>query len=266
MWSFPRSYYINLDSASHRRANIEALFKRLDVRCERKSAVIGKDVDRSSLKMFKKNKLSASEVGIFLSHYELWIQLLHDDECNYYAIFEDDIVTYADGNTLKKEVMDAIGEVESRNGDIIYLGKCGDICSKYERVTNKLYKTKHALCLHSYIIFKSAVRKILQRAPFSKPIDVELVNLCGKNVLDAYVFHPSIFYQDVVNNKSTLRNKTQSFYNIEECVDHRLYNPSFIEGFDTVPLFAHKVKIPIWIFCIALLVYVILLYIILYKK
>lgn len=152
--------------------------------------------------------LSPSEVGCLLSHVYLWEQLVKNPYFERIIIFEDDARTHNDIITVQKLIQDFYQYIVANNieePDMLYLGKALDSCMKYERVWMNVYKSHHPLCLHAYIITKKGARKLLEKGPYNVAIDLVPIHEIAKKNIQVMTFHPSIYFQDVINNESGLR-------------------------------------------------------------
>jgi GR25 family glycosyltransferase involved in LPS biosynthesis len=154
-------------------------------------------------------------IGCGLSHMCIYAMSLLQNK-SWVMIFEDDITTYINGKDLNKKISEAMNYMDT-DWDILYLGKCTDRCDKYEKVLQGLYRTKKALCTHAYIISKSGMQKMLSRALYTG-IDSQIVNYLENDSMKGYVFHPSIFIQDIVQWSSSLRNYKQQIHNQNDCM------------------------------------------------
>ena len=167
------------------------------------------------------NLLSHSEIGCLLSHVTLWKEVADNPEKNRIAIFEDDARTHIEGNTIYKLLSGFYNYLHDNNieePDMLYLGKALDDCMNYEKVWGNVYKSKHPLCLHAYIITKRGAQKLLQMAPYHLPIDMIPIKAIKKGILNVMAFHPSIYFQDVLNNISNLRKTHFAINNTTECL------------------------------------------------
>lgn len=61
------------------------------------------------------------------------------------------------------------------------------------------------------------VQKMLNSGYLTKEIDMEIADRAADGTLNCYVFHPSIFVQDIISYGSGLRDKTLMISNIQEC-------------------------------------------------
>ena len=165
--------------------------------------------------------LSPSEIGCLLSHITLWENLVNDPSKNRIAIFEDDARTHVDGNTVRRLLSDFYTYLSSNDipePDMLYLGKALDDCMSYEKVWGNIYKSLHPVCLHAYIITKRGAQILLNMAPYNVPIDMVPIRAIENKRLNVMVFHPSIFFQDVFNIPSNLRQLNGAINHTTECL------------------------------------------------
>ncbi|CAH6419409.1 Glycosyltransferase family 25 (LPS biosynthesis protein) [uncultured virus] len=165
--------------------------------------------------------LNPSEIGCLLSHVTLWEIVANDPDKNRIAIFEDDARSHVDTTTVLCTVSNFYKYLEQSGipePDMLYLGKALDDCMSYEKVWNNVYKSRHPLCLHAYIITKTGARKLLSMAPYIVAIDMVPVKAIEQNLITAMAFHPSIYFQDIFNTTSNLRNIRSAINITTECL------------------------------------------------
>jgi hypothetical protein len=104
--------------------------------------------------------------------------------------------------------------------DILYLGKCIDKCESYEHISDDLYRSYYPFCTHAYVIRKKAIEKLLTEKIYAGN-DYQLVKAIENKNIKAYVFHPSIFQQDIVRWKSDLRTFEKQTSNTHECKNYK---------------------------------------------
>lgn len=236
-----RTYVINMEKDQERLQEFDNMMSPSNWSYERFSAINGKKLmgswanisDPQELKslsdLYAKKKrylhgttwLSHGEIGCFLSHLSLWEKVANDPDINRIAIFEDDARTHVDGNTVQKLLTDFYAYLDANNiaePDMLYLGKSLDNCIEYEKVWNNVYRSKHPLCLHAYIITKLGAQKILDQAPFCHAVDMIPINLIKEKLLNVMVFHPSIYFQDIFGTTSNLRQLKAGINNTTECL------------------------------------------------
>lgn len=219
------TFVINMDQNTERLEHFDQMMKSLSLPYTRFPAVDGKTVaPEEKRKYFTSfSWLRKSEVGCGLSHLRLWEKLVKEDkEC--FLIFEDDARTHVSGETLKQLLQDFDKNVKEKP-DILYLGKSLDKCDLYEHVHGKVYKSQHPLCLHAYIITKVGALKLLNLAPYSTAIDLVPVRASEKEIVNLMVFHPSLFFQDILSETSNLRSLRSALNNTSECLVRHQFVP-----------------------------------------
>lgn len=230
------SYVINMDSDTDRLNEFNLLMK--DWKCIRHSGINGKllmsiinspiclpdahkDISLKEKYINNATWLSPGEIGCLLSHVTLWELFVNDPDKNRIAIFEDDARSHVDTTTVFRHLSEFYNHLQDKNipePDILYLGKSLDDCISYERVWNNVYKSRHSLCLHAYIITKSGARKLLSMAPYSLAIDMIPIKAVERNIITTMAFHPSIYFQDVFNISSNFNKIKSVINNTTECI------------------------------------------------
>lgn len=205
-------FLINLDKDVKRLEEFDQYMKKNNFEYERFSAINGRNATSEVKDLFDQyisfpTFLTYAEKGCLLSHVTLWQKLVNDPDLNRILIFEDDARTYIPGEEIENLLNDFYNNVKVEDQpDMLYLGKALDQCQKYQKVHNNVYLTQHPLCLHAYIITKKGASTLLKEMPYSKAIDVVPIKAIEAKKIKAMTFHPSLFYQDVINNKSNLAN------------------------------------------------------------
>ncbi len=96
--SVPKAFILHLERAISRAANVQSLKARLPIESEILAAVDGAELSRAEIdracarRRFKPGypfALTATEVGVFLSHRAAWRRIV-DEKLDFAAIFEDD--------------------------------------------------------------------------------------------------------------------------------------------------------------------------------
>lgn len=167
------------------------------------------------------NWLSSGEVGCLMSHVMLWEKVASEEFLNRIAVFEDDARTHMDIQTINKLILDLYKYLEDNyipEPDMLYLGKALDDCLNYKKVWNNVYYSKHPLCLHSYIITKNGARKLLEKLPYNVAIDIVPIQAINDINLNVMTFHPSLYFQDVLNTESSLRKLGNALNITAECL------------------------------------------------
>lgn len=218
------TYVINLDMDVSRLRDFTAMMGNWSF--IRHPAINGKVNDDTMRRLKKKylqslTWLTASEIGCLLSHVTLWEEVAHNPLKNRIAIFEDDARSHVDSATVQATITafyTYLSESGIEEPDMLYLGKALDDCVSYERVWNNVYKSRHPLCLHAYIITKRGARKLLNMAPYALAIDMVPIKAIEKGIINVMTFHPSIYFQDVFGNVSNLRRMSSAVNNTTECL------------------------------------------------
>lgn len=167
------------------------------------------------------NWLAPGEVGCLLSHVFLWERVANDPALNRIVIFEDDARTHVDLVTIHKLIANLYEYLHNSHipePDMLYLGKALDECTRYEQIWKNVYRSYHPLCLHAYIITKDGARKLLRRLPYDVPIDLVPIHAIADKGLDVMTFHPSLYFQDIINNTSSLRELGKALNLMTECL------------------------------------------------
>ena len=217
---------IGMDSDSPRMQGFAACMARLGVNYTFAPGVLGKEVvagrgtpaeNELREEMILGGFLSAGEVGCLLSHARLWKEVATDPSMQRILIFEDDARTYLDGTTLRNMIEELYAhlDVTGERFDMLYLGKALDQCINYTQVINYVYRSSRPLCMHAYIITKEGAQKMLAHAPFSQAADVIPHHIPELNIM---VFHPSLFFQDIMNTNSNLREFGSTLRHTTECM------------------------------------------------
>lgn len=235
------TYLINLDSDIQRLQEFDRVMKLGSWNYERFPAVNGKKLLGSwenvvgeeeynklrELLILKKKYvgnvhfLSKSEIGCLLSHVMLWEKVATDPKLNRIAIFEDDARTHVEASTVFQLLTDLYSYLQQQNieePDMLYLGKALDDCMSYEKVWGNVYRSKHPLCLHAYIMTKKGAQKLLKLAPYNLAIDLVPIRATEAGVINIMAFHPSIYFQDVFGTTSNLRKLEGAINHTSECL------------------------------------------------
>jgi len=220
---FGESFIINMKSRSERFEKSKKILNNVGLSGIRFNAVIGKEISNNFI-LEKYRHLSLSEIGCLCSHLSiLYLASKHENKNGYTLIFEDDITTNV--NSVN-DIFSSLKDIdEKQNVDIIYLGKCLEVCSKMEHIQDNIYKAHSPLCAHAYAIKNSFAEEIftyLENQYYKglyEPLDLLYRNLIDRKFCNSIVMHPSIFIQDVYNIDSDLRNNVKQQMNIVECID-----------------------------------------------
>lgn len=209
------SFIISLPKDITKYNNSKKILNKLHLSPIKINAIYGNDLENSALsKMFK--NISYPEIGCFISHViTLYIISQHQNKDGYTMIFEDDI-TIEDYN-IKNKILKVI----SYNPNLVYLGKCLEICGEMKQINkdeHDIFYGYKPLCLHAYMVKNSFAKTIIDyldtQELYTEPIDRLILKVTKEN--DIMVFHPSLFYQNI-NYDSNLRGKFAQRFNIMDC-------------------------------------------------
>lgn len=209
------SFIISLPKDMNKYNNAKNILNKLQLDPIKINAIYGNDLKHNELStMFK--DISYPEIGCFLSHViTLYIISQHQNKDGYTMIFEDDI-TIKDYN-----IHDKILKVMSYNPNLIYLGKCLEMCGDMKPInTNEhdIFYGYKPLCLHAYMVKNSfattIIEYIMKQQLYTEPIDRLILEATKKN--DIMVFHPSLFYQNLKYD-SNLRGRFAQKFNVMDC-------------------------------------------------
>ncbi len=179
-------YLINLDRRTDRRSNMEMIFGELGVDYERLPAVDGKR-DLSDTYLAEHNirmmadftepyhgrPLKLGEIGCFLSHYNIWQDVLakgYDDV----IVFEDDVrfePFFAKKiAAVRREVADL-----GLDWDLIFLGRkiLHNVEEAWVEDSNLLLHVNYTYWTLGYMLKASGARKLVDEQPLSKMVPVD---------------------------------------------------------------------------------------------
>ncbi|MFQ3203558.1 MAG: glycosyl transferase family 25 [Pseudoalteromonas tetraodonis] len=173
-------YIINMQGCEDRWETTLKRLTSLHLNAERFEATIGKNLsEEETLKWYcpKKNKkrynrnLSAGEIGCYVSHMRLWQKMVNEN-MPFCVVLEDDLFIEAS----LKDVVDAA--LKLKNWDLIKLSDNRnfpfiDSAPLENNLTVGNYK-KAPNGTQGYIISLSGAKKLLQRKPFFRPVDVDM--------------------------------------------------------------------------------------------
>lgn len=211
-------FIISLDKDIEKYQNSKQILEKLNFQPMKFHAVNGKELKTSRPDIFKKFKsLSDGEIGCFISHFLIYyLASQHSNPEQYTLIFEDDIGTNVDTNSLNNKLKNAI----TYNKSLIYLGKCGEFCFMTTQLHDDLYQGYKPYCMHAYMIKNSFAQKVVDAINnlniIDRPIDHIIFNYVDKD--EVLEFHPSLFYQDP-KYQSNLRGTLLQIANEVECSD-----------------------------------------------
>ncbi|KRF98362.1 uncharacterized protein Dwil_GK27803 [Drosophila willistoni] len=177
-------YMINLDRRPERRQKMENLFDELGLNVEHFSAVDGKQLNSERLQEmgiqflsgyedpYHHRAMTMGEIGCFLSHYNIWKQMLELNQKEV-LILEDDIrfEPYFTGNALRV-INQARNAVEY---DLIYFGRkrLKEETEPWVEGADSLVHVGYSYWTLGYVISLEGARKLLAANPLKKLIPVD---------------------------------------------------------------------------------------------
>lgn len=220
-------FVINMDRDTQRLEQFDMMMKRCNLGYTRFPAINPNQLtaEQQTLKeqyVSKHHGLrNVGEIGCTLSHLSLWKMML-DRHYDHILIFEDDARTVNPSPHILDavyEFYDYLEKEKKEEPDVLYLGKCCDYCLQMERVHNDVFLSQRPYCNHAYIMTRKGAEKLLNMGQFEKIQDVEIARAIKRKEITVMVFHPSIFFQDVIGNKSSLRGISWAMRNTIDCDD-----------------------------------------------
>lgn len=218
-------FYINRDQDLARREHCHALLTSLGLSPTRFPAVEGASLTPGSWPLLLAwggfvRPLSSGEIGCVASHASLWLRLAAAGASG--LVFEDDI-RVTPGVSPEKIISSLLYALALLpDADIIYLGRCLDLCQRLEQAAvtqvGPLYRTASPFCTHAYYVTASGAQKLAAMLPANDAVDGVLIRGIESG-LTAYTFHPSLLQQDVEKFGSGLRPGFAAAANSQECRD-----------------------------------------------
>jgi len=211
-------FIISLEKDIEKYNNAKQILEKLQLQPIKFDAINGMELKNNRPDIVNKFKyLNDGEIGCFISHFLIYyIASQHPNPDQYTMIFEDDIGTDIDAKTFNNKLNNAI----KYNKDLIYLGKCAELCFMTKQVYDDLYTGYQPYCMHAYMIKNSFAKKVVNDVNkleiINLPIDRIIFNSIKENQILEY--HPSLFYQDP-KYPSSLRGTILQIANELECRD-----------------------------------------------
>lgn len=210
-----QAFLINLDYRKDRLERFKRTYNLKKIKCSLVKAVDANKIDIEKLKKYNLigdyglNTLKKIErthhhqfntmgaIGCYMSHIKTWQKILNSN-CKYGLIFEDDIEF---NNYMTENIIYNYISKLPKDWDILLLSK--NRVTMYN-VKDNLYKVKKFICLHSYIVNKNSIRKIIENIiPINQQIDFKLSCLANQNILNIYLFNDlnnELFYKQYLSN------------------------------------------------------------------
>jgi GR25 family glycosyltransferase involved in LPS biosynthesis len=234
---------INLKKRDDRKKNMIKLFNKYEI----KNYIFYEAFDgkKIELNLEIKNLFEGNDVfnrkcviGCALSHYNIWLNLIMDEENDYYLIFEDDIRL---SQNFKKYLEKSKEYINNNDIDFLFLGYTSFSNDNIDRTNEELDyiiedldRNKYLGGFFSYIITKNGAKKMIDyinRNGIKHGIDY-LIKI-NEN-LNLKVINPLIVFtdwvKDVNDNIDSNIQKDYENFNFQEIYDYNNYY--FIKGKD----------------------------------
>ncbi|CAH1972786.1 unnamed protein product [Acanthoscelides obtectus] len=193
---FDKIYMINLKRRHERRKRMLTCFDELGLEVDLVDAVDGQALNESFLGKilflpgfedpYHKRPMKLGEIGCFLSHYNIWRDVVHNKYSSV-LILEDDIRFEPFFRTRVKALMNEVNKMPS--WDLVYYGrKILQDDEKWVDGTNYLVEAGYSYWTLGYVLNYNGANKLLDADPLSRlvPVDEYLPILFDK--------HPQVNY------------------------------------------------------------------------
>ena len=184
-----RIYVINLERRVERREHMRSACELLGLDCEFVSAVDGKLIDKQYLienrinvmkgylDPFHKRPPTWGEIGCFMSHYNIWLDIIKKGR-RWSVVFEDDVRFEKNFLDNFDRLMDRVLELDEGQVDFIYLGRKREGESTEERWFNNrtdsmLVHPTYSYWTIGYLISLNGAKKLIESEPLSKLLPVD---------------------------------------------------------------------------------------------
>ena len=198
---------ISLDRATERKDYIN---KVLQHEFSYFKAVDGTNMNEEDLLLKSKyicsdTNLRDGQIGVYLSHIKIWIDIYEKSQDNVHLIFEDDIVLKYNIH----KILNIINKIDFNDYDIVFTGHCaegkGELKQEIldESAYFNLHNSQWPRCLHAYMITKNGARKAFEyissinntENKINLPIDEIMGFMIGRGILKSLSFHDTLINQ-----------------------------------------------------------------------
>ncbi|CAH8641227.1 unnamed protein product [Schistosoma intercalatum] len=182
--NFDEIYFINLLRRPDRRQKMEYMLHQLGINAKHYAAIDGKNLtmkyfDELGIKQlpgytdpYHNRSLKFGEIGCFLSHYNIWIEMINNGY-NRILVLEDDLrFAPAFVRNLNKVIKEADENVA--NWDLLYIGR-KRMTKSEKRVPNTTSLTypDYTYWTLGYILNRNGAEKLLKQKPLQKLIAID---------------------------------------------------------------------------------------------
>ncbi len=247
-------YVINLKKRPDKWHNIQKDFSHTNLKLTRWNAIYGKDISENEFA----NKTTAlcnefcspSMVGIWLSHYNIWQNIVKNKEDNV-LILEDDALPLENFNYRLQEYWKEV----PKDWDFVFFGCIGS-CTKsttnallYKVLTGKynepvykngvkqhhIFRPCFPICMHAYMVSYKGAKKLINH-PALKKIKYHIDMILCKDVFSdddfkVYAFDPQLITQNHSSEYSDNQNQNHPIINY---IGSKLSNKNEINVFSNL--------------------------------
>nr|QBK87093.1 MAG: glycosyltransferase family 25 [Marseillevirus LCMAC103] len=166
-----------------------------------------------------KISLNTGQIACHLSHVSVLAQFLRDPAAQTCLVFEDDLRPVP-GDTVDE--MRKIRDAVPPDWDILYLGRCSDLCCHDVEAAAGVVRCTAPFCRHAYAVTRRGAATIVANTlPMDRlPGDKMYANLIRDGALRAYCAKPALFFQDREAFASTLGNTERE---LSECSRFQIF-------------------------------------------
>lgn len=181
--------------------NIEENQSKLNFNINIVDAINGNKIDINNIKdptidkqyIIDSNKIRKSEIGCYLSHYNLYKKIeTEKDKYDYTIIFEDDFLI--ESNDFEQQVLNTLQNMRSHDFDILYLYNTSDnMGDSFIENVCEIDKSKQLWGTMAYIVKNVNIHRIITETKYvDSPIDYQIWKSHQNDKLKIYTFCPFI--------------------------------------------------------------------------
>ncbi|KAJ2598192.1 hypothetical protein GGF39_002752 [Coemansia sp. RSA 1721] len=134
-----------------------------------------------------------------INHLDVWRDMVNSGY-ERALVLEDDVDFEIDAVSVIKKALDSLNSTTS-NWDIFYIGHCSmeEDKGKVKTGFSRVHKAVHPFCTSGYILSRNGAQKLfayfVKNSKQSHALDVQLVALIKRKLVDAYSLYPPVVYQ-----------------------------------------------------------------------
>ena len=131
----------------------------------------------------------------------------YDSNSENCLIFEDDVSEPKYDLKYMEYIIENIYKTVPPDYDLIFFGKCWEMCKMTQNINKFLDKCYKPYCRHAYSVSRKGASKILEMTiPMKMSGDQMISNLIKQKKINAYSSIPTLFYQNRKEIGSTIGN------------------------------------------------------------